>query len=528
MVSCLVFARRSVARVVFMLAMAGTSACAPDAAESRGIDPSPLAPLATAVDAPAALPSADATQAMQRPAFCARPGDDGVRDVFCVGAPPAVESLVALQRLLGFDPMAQRSGAAAAEPPKDGEIVFHDSIALLGHSTALGGRLVSQINPRAILIHGDSFLTYQRGVQRVEVATRDRTRGTFTFYLFAFTQRCNEAATGCGPGDLFTPRVESDWRTLGVEDDEDLKNTPSDCRQCHQRARARPALLMRELAGPWTHFFSHDVEESAPTPEPSGRDLVQDYLRAKGDETYAGLPVGIMRGTTGLALEVGVGGDQPLFFDSTTLQLERWFAPEGMRETPARSATWDRNFEAFKRGEQLALPFYGGRATDPEKLRARSEAYTRYRQGLLPAEALPDLSDVFSDDPRLRAEIGLQTTPDATPADALIQACGPCHNDKLDPTITRARFSVAVGRLSATARELAIARLSLPASDLQAMPPHEARALAAGAREALIAYLRQPPPSADGEKLEHAAREGMAREVPPTTSRPAVPAYPPP
>ena len=34
-----------------------------------------------------------------------------------------------------------------------------------------------------------------------------------------------------------------------------------------------------------------------------------------------------------------------------------------------------------------------------------------------------------------------------TPPQLLIQACGSCHNDVLDQSISRARFNVAIGRL---------------------------------------------------------------------------------
>ncbi|MET0339673.1 MAG: hypothetical protein ABW252_01660 [Polyangiales bacterium] len=491
-------------------------------------DPAALASEADPPDAPVLPPAADVgpAQPMARPGFCARPGADAVRDTFCVDAPPAVADLVALQRLLAFDPVRQRNGGLYPNASPDAGVLTADNIlltlgaAMLGHSTALSGRQVSQLNPRAIVMNEVSFMTFQRGVQRVEVATMDRDKHRLAFYLFSFSQRCNEAEHGCRPGDLYTPRIESDWTRVVVQDDEELKNTPSDCRQCHQRGRDKPMLLMRERPGPWVHFFSHDrdVGPDAPaTPEPTGRDLVHDYLRAKGDESYAGLPVALLRGTLGFALEGRVGADQPILFDGTTIAVERWVGPDGVRATPGRSATWDKTFAAFKRGEQLAMPFYASRATDPAKLAARTEAYARYRAGTLSADDLPDLSDIFPDDPQTRAEIGLQTTPGASPAETLIQACGSCHNDKLDQSISRARFNVALARLSAAERELAVARLMLPAHDLHAMPPHEARALDADAREALIAYLREPTPAADVERLEHAAREGMAREMPRAT-----------
>ena len=90
-------------------------------------------------------------------------------------------------------------------------------------------------------------MAFQRGVQQIELAARARDRTGFDFYLLRFKQACNERASGCSPGDLYTPRVEADWTSTQIDDDEALKNTPSDCRQCHQRGLAEPKLLMREL-----------------------------------------------------------------------------------------------------------------------------------------------------------------------------------------------------------------------------------------------------------------------------------------
>ena len=104
----------------------------------------------------------------------------------------------------------------------------------------------------------------------------------------------------------------------------------------------------------------------------------------------------------------------------------------------------------------------------PTSRRTLTDAYRRYRAGELAADELPDLADIFPDDPLVRAQIGLQTEPDATPADALIQACGSCHNDVLDQTISRARFNIDLARLDRAAIERAIERIELP-------PPRAAR-----------------------------------------------------
>jgi hypothetical protein len=179
--------------------------------------------------------------------------------------------------------------------------------------------------------------------------------------------------------------------------------------------------------------------------------------------------------------------------------------------TPERSAIWYEAYDAFKRGEQLPLPYFAPRVSDAKKQAKLTEAYQRYRNGELDAAELPDFADIFPDDPQVRAEIGLQTEPHASPAQTLIQACGPCHNDVLDQSISRARFNVALGRMSRAERDLAISRIELPHAAPGAMPPSGRRTIDPGARKALLDYLRSDERSAvDDAMLEHAAERGMA------------------
>ncbi|MET0339755.1 MAG: hypothetical protein ABW252_02090 [Polyangiales bacterium] len=433
-----------------------------------------------------------------------------MRDLFCDGDGLQIRSFRELARQL-LNPLAN----TPEESPDDPLGLASGALtaAYLGHSTALSGALVSPINPRAILIGATTVFAFQRGVQQVELTSLDRERYVDNFYLIRFTQSCNERPEGCLPGDLYTPRVESDWTRLTIEDDEALKNTPDDCRQCHQRGREQPILLMRELLGPWSHFFAPDDNSAEISVRgTTGTDLLHDFLRAKGDELYAGIPAAVAGGTAGLSLQNVVPRAQPLNFDSPTIEDERGtYMSEPASGPLPRSPTWDRAYAAFKRGEQLALPHFEGRPTDPAKQAALTAAYARYRAGALPAASLPDLADIFPDDPQTRAEIGLQTEPNATPAEALIQACGSCHNDVLDPQVTRARFNIDLGRMSRTARERAIARMRLPADAEGAMPPPSARKLPPDVRERLAAYLlRDERPAEDDALLERAAELGMA------------------
>jgi cytochrome c553 len=382
---------------------------------------------------------------------------------------------------------------------------------VLSHSTALGGDVVSPINPRAILIGGGSVLAFNRGAQQVEIASNARDRAALNFYLVTFRQACNDAPGGCKSGDLYTPRIESDWQAVTVRDAEDLKNTPSDCRQCHQRGTREPLLLMREVDGPWTHFFGPDVDDHTSFPEATGGDLVRDYLSAKGDEPYASVPVRVLRGTIGFTLEEVVTFAQPVVFDGAVIENERWpWNGSGYPSEAQPSASWYAAYESFKRGEQLPLPYYAPRPTDPGKQAMLTAAYQSFLHGEIDAADLPDFSDIFPDDSVTRAEIGFQTEPGASAVQALVQACGTCHNDVLDQTVSRARFNVAIGRLDRAELDTAIERLEAPQGTPGRMPPSGRRQLDADGLSRLLDYLKRNERSSEDDAfLEHAATVGM-------------------
>jgi len=425
----------------------------------------------------------------QLAALCERPGNDDVRDLFCVLDAPAITSIAELSDALDLD-LAN----------------------MLGHSSALSGRLVSQINPRVIRFRGDleadfNALAFTRGQQRVELVAQDRDSKRLNFYLLDFVQACNQADHGCKPGDLFTPAIESDWLELQLRDDEDLKNTPTDCRRCHgggEGQQATPMLLMREFEAPWMHWFEHFSV---------GR---YEYLAAKEypdhpgtvmTEPYAGLgllevldtAVDIQKRIR--ANEENLGHPpQPLVFPSPDIGFEtmQYYGPVGVYPgagiddpTVSRSPTWQLLYNAFLDGKALAPPYHHDRISVPEKLATMTKAYKRFLSGELAAEDLPDISDLLPDDPHLLAEIGFNVEPDAEGPDLLIQACRSCHNDTLDPTISRARFDVQLDRMSRTELELAAHRVSLSEDDPLRMPPMDARALDSESRTRLRRYLEE-------------------------------------
>jgi cytochrome c553 len=441
-----------------------------------------------------------------RPKLCQREveSSDAIRELFCGDVAPEIGSL---------DDLVQ----ALINPIFQGRLNTVPFPIMLGHSTSLSGHQVSSINPRAIMITsagGGPLLTFTRGVQQVEAAAMSRDQKTRRFYLLRFEQACNEQPEGCRPGDLYTPQIERDWLHVELAEDEDLKNTPADCRQCHQRARSQPTLLMRELVPPWTHFFEPISQEPGLRSLPGvlNSALARDYDAAKGTELYAGVDVAKLSPAAGSLLQATVGADQPVIFSSQEILNERWprqpdgaFPPE-----PVPSQLWETGYAAFKRGEQLALPYIEQRATDPDKLAARTAAYAAYRAGMLDAADLPDFADVFPDDPLQRARMGLQTEPGASAVDTLIQGCGACHNDVLDQTLTRARFNIDLSRMSSEELDRAIARIERAPEKAGVMPPTEARQLDPAAKQTLLEYLRRDARSGEPvTALVHAAQVGM-------------------
>ena len=120
-----------------------------------------------------------------------------------------------------------------------------------------------------------------------------------------------------------------------------------------------------------------------------------------------------------------------------------------------------------------------------------TQAYTDYREGRLDRQDLPDLRDIFLDDPARRAEMGLETEPGLDGKGVLMQACAQCHNDRLDQSLSRARFHVDLSKLDREEKDKAISRLEIPAGQPHEMPPAQFRRLSDEARSRLIALLKK-------------------------------------
>jgi mono/diheme cytochrome c family protein len=426
-------------------------------------------------------PSPGGPSPIASPELCAR-ADDDVSALFCGDGGRSITSLAELKAALRLD-----------------RTLF------LAHSTALDGRLASPINPRAVSLRIERFqegyaaATFTRGSQRAELISLDRRSGRFNLYVLDFKQACNDEPEGCSYGDRFTPAIERDWRELRLRDDEDLKNTPLDCRRCHggsPQDGGKPSLLMREMDPPWMHWF------------PIGRSALHEVFQdAKQDEPYAGVEYPpdsphLLEDQIRIAQLELAQPRQALNFLSGIIAIEMLELEQLLTGKPdddvagfAQSPTWQLLFDAYRQGLSPAPPYYHELIADPDKLRAASDAYRAYLDGRIAADELPDIGDVLPDDQQRLAEMGFAVEPGAPMDVLLVQACGQCHNSSLDQSLSRARFDIDLSRVAPEILQLASARLALPDDDPGAMPPPGSRTMSAEQRRALRDFLREIDPT---------------------------------
>jgi mono/diheme cytochrome c family protein len=400
----------------------------------------------------------------QMQAVCSRGQEDAVTKIFCNGNGTSITSIVDLQKALGLE-FKDRSDKGTNGT--NGNPAF----ALLGHSSSLVARDVSAINPRAFIfsappgqpvrIPGYVVMGFARGEPFVEIAAEDPNTRKLTLYLARFSLPC-EADKSCGPGELLTPAVEKNWKGITLYDDEDLKNTIADCRQCHQPngPGSKTMLRMQELQDSWTHWFRNDDQH------PNGLALLQDFRAAHGvDEDYAGIPGHILQLGDGAALEdfiVGQGfQQQPNFFNSKRIEQEM--------QALGQSPTWQSLYQTSLAGQAIPPPYFKAKVTDPDKLEFATNAYQTFlKTGS--TKDLPDIRRVFDDG--ALPWMSMRPKAGATGEEMLVQMCSQCHNSRLDPSLSRAKFDATnLAGLDPGVKAMAISRMQLPASDIRHMPP---------------------------------------------------------
>jgi hypothetical protein len=435
----------------------------PDAGMAAPVDPDPLSGLPTG--------------ATQWSAVCARQYGDAISAKFCAGtAPPALTSLADLEALLGL--------TVVPNPTNDPKVNASVRFTLVGESTGLGLRSVNPVLPRAFLMTpatGTSpnpsyqVLAFARGEPLVELVANDPKAQTLRFFLIRFHPACE--ATTCGNADLQTAAIESGWTGYTLYDDQTIANTTLDCLNCHQPGgpATKKILRMQELANPWAHWFYPE--------RPATLQIVQDFLAAHGSESYAGIPSALVMPSRPFALmtlaQNNGFGTQPNAFDS--LQINNELAASGT------SATWAGLYARAVAGQEVPPPYFTN-PFDPTKEQAAIAAHQQLLAGALPAAQLPDLRDTLAD----VALAGMSIHPQAglDGKGILVHMCQMCHNSRLDPSLSRARFNVEqLAQLSRGEKDLAIQRLQLPAGDRHLMPPARFHELSAAERQLAIAEL---------------------------------------
>lgn len=390
--------------------------------------------------------------------ICAKGYGDVVSAKFCADrVPPTLGSLGDLNRLFELSPWTGR--------------------VMTGHSTGLGLRSVTPLNPRSFLIgnlHDSSFmvLAFARGEPLVELVANDPVAQTLRFFLVRFHPACEMTTAGCNFADLFTPTIESDWTSYTLEDEEALAGTTVDCLPCHQPngPGTRKILRMQELLGRWTHWFSEFGESN--------------FNQMHGTENYAGYP-GNLLGSPGLLqslLERNGFGEQPNAFVSQKISNE--LAATGT------SATWQGLYDNAVEGRHIPPPYYGEDQTDPDKRSIMISAYQQVMAGTLARDQLPDIRDILLDSAlpamSIRPKEGLDGR------GILIHMCSQCHNSRLDQTLSRARFNVMeLDKMSRAEKDQAIARLQLADDAPGKMPPPRFRWLSADEQALAIDELRK-------------------------------------
>ena len=424
--------------------------------------------------------------AAQLKVLCARNNQDKVSKAFCGATPPVIKSLADLQTLFDLNPA---SGNAR--------------FALTAHSSSLVARETSAINPRAIFFPRSNnakdavAMGFVRGEPFVEIVSRDPTTAGNTanlrFFLFKFQPACETSAKGCNFGDLLTPAVESNHTGVyTLYQDEDIKNTVLDCKQCHQPGGVTSAkiLRMQELQNPWGHFFGKGTGNS-------GNTIENDFRTAHGQtEAYAGIPGNQINNSDPIQMEQFVRGqgfgNQPNEFNSGRIfgEVNNTSGAQPQVNMPiGKSKTWDALFQKSVLGQQIPPPYHDLKVTDAAKMSAAAAAYKSVTSGAKPASTLPDIRDVFLD--AALPDLSFRSAPGLTANGILVQMCGQCHNSRLDQTLSRAKFNVdKIATMTATEKATVLARINLPADAARKMPPPRFKDLTATDIAAITTLLK--------------------------------------
>jgi hypothetical protein len=455
---------------------------------------------------------------------CARGNQDRVARALCAEPRGAIRSLEDLQRV--FWPEGRKPDENYA-------------VGLTYHSQALGGRVVSAVNPSVIMLSLEQYpagdnaaipqwatdlaIAFTRGDQMVEMLAVDVPNQRLNFYLLAYGHACR-AAGDCTASDVLGSRIERDWTSWTLYQAEDIEDTPLSCLSCHQSGgEGTPRrLLMRQFLLPWLHW-GESSDAITPTRCPDGSrialshvptsgatlipDLGSNFARAHAGETlFGGEPIesliarhsgaeisdatkqvraAILRRDGNPALDDNVEErfplEEPFPLDSDQV-LQGDYCPGGTKDA------WNRYRQNVLLREGFPIPYYGYDILESEQGAPARADYGAYLRASPSNDAFDILSPLLSDD--IGTAVGFLPDPESDAPSILREMCGRCHTGQEDPSMRRARFDARhPERLTRASMSEAMRRMQLSERDPQVMPPRRAGHLPAWAIERIGAYF---------------------------------------
>jgi hypothetical protein len=429
----------------------------------------------------------------QTAAACAQGAADPIARALCQSPTPALRSLSDLYGLLEITPGA------------DGDV------AVTTHSLGLSARTVSALNPRTFAFRKYSRLTpdktsavaFSRGQPLAELMGYDPDANVFRFYVLAFRPAC-ERSGSCSAADLLSARIESDWLDWTLYTERDLEDTPLNCSSCHRAdgAQSPSRLLMRQIEGPWMHWGDfRGVDSRASCLDDDGNDVwVDGDIPADGadllaqldgpDGLHGGIPITkLMAATSGYDLSsfmfyaAGYAdgpGDVPCVPPNCPLSEPHPFPSQKVLcdrlqrgSADVADGAW-RAYRAEVSALGLPVPYFEPDVLDPalrSTLASDFEAFlTTPETGA--GDAFSKLSGLMSDD--VARAIGFLPEPSDSATVILTKMCVRCHSGNVDAELAqgRSRFNAsALDQLGATEAREIIARIRLPRTSPELMPP---------------------------------------------------------
>ena len=378
--------------------------------------------------------------------LCQRGNQDRVSKFFCQTPRSEITSL---------DQLITGLGLRNAQ----GQMLF----AISGHSSSLVTTKTSVLNPRAIIFTAPGTPDYVamgfvRGDGFAELAAFDPLKQDINFFVVKIHKACDPE---CSNFERFSPEAERNWQGVTVYNDQDLKNTPLDCLQCHQPGgvTARRMLRMQELQDPWTHWFRDNRPSVA---------LLNTFQEYHPGEDYAGIPAARIPDSDPADLEDFVraaGFDlQPNEFQTDQIATE-------LQQNPtAVPPTWMAQFQKSLDGNDISTPFYMISPYDEAKVDELGAKYAAIMAGTLAPSEMPDMTEMFRDD--AMGYLGFRAADGLDAAGVIKHRCGTCHNGDF-PGISRNNFDVAdfPNNLTPEMKAKILQRITLPETSRLRMPP---------------------------------------------------------